>query len=375
MRSRSRNAAAKAIAGAASAGMTTLCAIPCQSTPFEPDWTSAAPTRPPISACDELDGSSNHQVSRFQVIAPKSAAISVCCVARCASMSPLATFFATAVVTNAPARLATAAMSTATRGVTARVPTEVAIAFAVSWKPFVKSKPSATTMTTTRRTSFNGSAVLHDDGLEDVGRVLARVDGLLEGLVDVLPADDRDRVLGGAEELGDGLAVQPVALVLEVAELHQLPARVLEAVEARDRLLALGRGPKDHVSLRPGRRPDLLDPVADDVPRRLVDVVADVVERAGQAVHVVAVEGRHECAVQEVHDLVREPVALVLQVLDVPDPLLRPVRGLGEQVDEGTRDRDRIRRRLVEQLEELLALWNEVDPRHRVLPVRSPRDF
>jgi hypothetical protein len=27
----------------------------------------------------------------------------------------------------------------------------------VSWKPFVKSKPSATTMTTTSKTSFNDS--------------------------------------------------------------------------------------------------------------------------------------------------------------------------------------------------------------------------
>src|SRR5919206_1130798 len=257
MRTRRQKAAAKAIAGAASAGMTTLCAIPCQRTPFDPDWTSAAPTRPPIRACDELDGRPNHHVRRFQAIAPTSAASTVCCVARFASMSPLATFFATAVVTNAPARFATAAISTAILGVSARVPTEVAIAFAVSWKPFVKSKPSATTMTTTRRTSFKRSAVLHDDGLEDVGSVLARVDGLLERLVDVLPADDRDRVVGGAEELGHRLAVQPVALVLEGAELHQLPARVLEAVEARDRLLELGRGPKDHVPLRLCRRPDL----------------------------------------------------------------------------------------------------------------------
>src|ERR687888_86657 len=254
MRTRRQKAAPNAIAGAASAGMTTLCAIPCQRTPFDPDWTSAAPTRPPIRACDELDGRPNHHVRRFQAIAPTRAAISVCCVARFASMRPLATFFATAVVTKAPARLATAAISTAARGVTARVPTEVAIAFAVSWKPFVKSKPSATTMTTTRRTSFNSSAVLYDDRFEDVGRVLAGVDSLLERLVDVLPADDRDRVVAGAEELGHGLAVQPVALVLEGAELHQLPARVLEAVEARDRLLELGCGSKDHVSLRFRRR-------------------------------------------------------------------------------------------------------------------------
>src|SRR5919204_2572404 len=254
MKSSSKKAAPKAIAGAASAGMTTLCASPCQSTPFSPDCTSAAPTRPPISAWDELDGKPNHQVSRFHAIAPSSAASTVCCVARLPSMIPLATFFATAVVTKAPARFATAAMSTAIRGVTARVPTDVATAFAVSWKPFVKSKPSATTTTTTRRTSFNGSTVLHDDGLQDVGRVLARVDGLLERLVDVLPADDRDRVVGGAEELGHGLAVQPVALVLELAELDQLPARVLEAVEARDRLLELRRRAQDHVALRPRRR-------------------------------------------------------------------------------------------------------------------------
>src|SRR5919202_1732107 len=316
MRRRSRKAAANAIAGAASAGMTTLCAIPCQSTPFEPDWASAAPTRPPISACEELDGRPNHHVSRFQAIAPARAATSVCCVARFASIRPFATFFATAVVTNAPARFATAATTTAVRGVTARVPTEVAIAFAVSWKPFVKSNPSATTTTTTRRKSFNGSTVLHDDCFEHVRGVLAGVDGLLERLVDVLPADDRDRVVGGAEELRHGLPVQPVALVLELAQLHQLPARVLEAFEARDGLLELGRGPQDHVALRLGRRADLLDAVADNVPRRLVDVVADVVQGPGQPVHVVAVERRDEGAVQQAHDLVREPVALVLELLD-----------------------------------------------------------
>jgi hypothetical protein len=44
------------------------------------------------------------------------------------------------------------------RGVTARVPTEVAIALAVSWKPFVKSKPSAIATTTTSRTLFSGSS-------------------------------------------------------------------------------------------------------------------------------------------------------------------------------------------------------------------------
>src|SRR5438270_10142920 len=71
-------------------------------------------------------------------------------------MMPLPTVFATAVVTKAPARFATAAMNTAHRGESARVETEVATAFAVSWNPFVKSKPSATTTVTTSRTLFTG---------------------------------------------------------------------------------------------------------------------------------------------------------------------------------------------------------------------------
>ena len=52
-------------------------------------------------------------------------------------MMPLPTVSATFVPKNAPKRLATAAMTSATRGVSARVETEVAIAFAASWKPLV----------------------------------------------------------------------------------------------------------------------------------------------------------------------------------------------------------------------------------------------
>jgi hypothetical protein len=42
-----------------------------------------------------------------------------------------------------------AALTTASRGERARVETLVAIEFAVSWKPFVKSKKSAVAMTAT----------------------------------------------------------------------------------------------------------------------------------------------------------------------------------------------------------------------------------
>ena len=55
------------------------------------------------------------------------------------SSTPLPTVFATAVVTKAPTRFATDAIATASRGGSARVEIEVATAFAVSWKPLVKS--------------------------------------------------------------------------------------------------------------------------------------------------------------------------------------------------------------------------------------------
>ena len=60
-------------------------------------------------------------------------------------MMPSPTVLATPVATRAPARFATAAMTSAARGVRARVETAVAMAFAASWKPFVSSKPSAMT--------------------------------------------------------------------------------------------------------------------------------------------------------------------------------------------------------------------------------------
>src|SRR5919204_6760109 len=244
MASRRRKAEANAIAGAATAGIAMLCARPCHWTPFEPDWTSAAPTRPPISAWEELDGSPRHQVTRFQAIAPTSAASTVSSFARPVSMIPLPTVFATAVVTKAPARLATAATKTAIRGESARVETEVATAFAVSWKPFVKSKPSATTTTTqTKMVSIRSpdrsdgryqcgrkgkcpafSAVLDEDRLEDVRGVLERIAGIFQPLVDVLPADDHDRVLDRVEELRHSVSNQPVALILEAAQLDELGA-------------------------------------------------------------------------------------------------------------------------------------------------------
>ena len=98
----------------------------------------AAPTRPPINACEEDDGSPKYQVIRFQAMAPSRPPITMT-----RPWLPdggeitLPTVLATSWPRKAPTKFMTAAMARATRGVRARVDTEVAIALAASWKPLV----------------------------------------------------------------------------------------------------------------------------------------------------------------------------------------------------------------------------------------------
>ena len=83
------------------------------------------------------------------MIAPTRPARTTFSVIASASTIPDAIVAATLSETNAPTTLSTAALTTAARGERARVETLVAIEFAVSWNPFVKSKKSATTTTAT----------------------------------------------------------------------------------------------------------------------------------------------------------------------------------------------------------------------------------
>src|SRR5664279_2148684 len=118
--------------GEATIGMTTLSTTPDHWTPSDP--ASAAPTRPPIKACEDEDGKPRYQVPKFQTIAPSSAASTMIRPGRPTggAMMPLPTVAATLVETSAPLTFITAASPSATRGVNARVDTDVAIAFAES---------------------------------------------------------------------------------------------------------------------------------------------------------------------------------------------------------------------------------------------------
>src|SRR6476469_968303 len=100
---------------------------------------SAAPTSPPIRACDEDDGRPKYQVIRFQAIAPTRAAKTTFNPSEPVggSMMLPATVAATLVEISARTRFITAASARATRGGSALVDTATAMALAASWKPLV----------------------------------------------------------------------------------------------------------------------------------------------------------------------------------------------------------------------------------------------
>src|SRR5438876_4124417 len=240
---------------------------------------------------------------------------------------PEPTVVATAVPkVKAATKLKNAAQMTALPGLSTRVDTTVAIEFAASWKPLMKSKVSATRISATTAsvvTVIDRSGVLHDDPLEDVGDVLAAVGGLFEEVQDLLPLDDFDRVLLFREEGADGRLKGAVRLVLEAVDLDRPLRDAFAAFERLDRVDDLLGGIEDDARQLARPRTNALDVVQADDRRRRVDRVHDVVERARERVDVLAVERRDERAVQALNDLVGQEVALVLDFLDlvglVPD--------------------------------------------------------
>src|SRR5690242_1066135 len=97
----------------------TLESTPSPSTAENPTEATAAPIMPPISACDDEDGIPNHQVTRFQVMAPIRPAKIAVGVTTPASTIPLATVAATVIEMKAPTKLRIAATPTATFGLSA----------------------------------------------------------------------------------------------------------------------------------------------------------------------------------------------------------------------------------------------------------------
>ncbi len=119
-----------------------------------------------MRACDEDEGMPKYQVVRFQTMAPINAEKTTKspCEPSGASMMSEPTVEATLVPRKAPSRFMRAAKISAARGVSARVDTDVAMAFAASWKPLVKSKTSAMAMTAMIAASITGQRSIRSRG-------------------------------------------------------------------------------------------------------------------------------------------------------------------------------------------------------------------
>src|ERR1044071_1140115 len=135
------------------------------------------------------------------------------------------------------------------------------------------------------------SRVLDDDCLDDVGGLLAAVYGGFELVVDVLPADDTERVGRVAEEVAYGLVVEVVALVLKAVNLHEAGRNPRGPLKGRDHLVQLHGHALYHVAELARVVGRLAHVVHDEGARDVVYKVYDVVERARQEVYVLAVEG------------------------------------------------------------------------------------
>ena|SRR5437773_11560761 len=100
-----------------------------------------------MSACEEEEGIPKYHVRTFHTIAPRRPPRTTSELTTETSISPFPIVFATAVPKeNAATKLKKAAQKTAWNGERTRVDTTVAIEFAESCIPLMKSKTSATAM-------------------------------------------------------------------------------------------------------------------------------------------------------------------------------------------------------------------------------------
>jgi hypothetical protein len=112
---------------------TPILISPLATSEPKPALTSAAPAKPPISACDEEVGSPQYHVIRSHVMAPTSPARITHWSTMSACTTPLPTVVATwTPKPKAATKLKKAAHTTACNGVSTRVDTTVAMELAAS---------------------------------------------------------------------------------------------------------------------------------------------------------------------------------------------------------------------------------------------------
>ena len=139
----SRKARTNPMMGAATMNASVLSSPP-QISEFRPALSTATPTRPPIRACDELDGRPRYQVIRSQTVAPIKAAKMRFGSTTDELIIPLPIVVATAKPKIKKAmKLKKADIATAATGGSTLVAMTVETALEASWKPLTKSKKYA----------------------------------------------------------------------------------------------------------------------------------------------------------------------------------------------------------------------------------------
>src|SRR5690348_9077013 len=296
----------------------------------------------------------------FQITAPSSAAkITFASTMLCSTIPPPTAFATATPPVNNAAKLKNAAQATAASGFRTRVPTMVAMEFAESWNPLLKSKMKANAMmATTYQTTGPGSGVLDGDAVDGVGDAHALVDRRLEGLVDFLPADHFDRVGPAGEQRADRLVVQCVPFLLELLDLRREVAHLARPLDRHDGLGDEIGCAADHVRHLLRRLAHLVDVEHHHSPRRAVQAVDHVVEPRGKEMDVLAVDRGDEALVDPDVDRVRQLVSEMLDVLDLTHELGGVVR-VREQLIHQARSGLQVLGELIEQVEELLVARKE----------------
>src|SRR4051812_14760764 len=309
----------------------TVLDNPLQTTAERPALATPAPNKPPINACDEDDGMPSAHVTRFQTMAPTSAAKITWASTIAGSMIPVPTVCATCSPNTVKAtKLKNAAQNTAYCGRSTRVETIVAIELAASCSPFRKSNSSATAMSPNRtgrpsavsKTESPALNLFDHDRVDLVGDVVEAIRHLLQMVID-LRADDevhRIRIAMLEKQLLQADVVEIVHAPFKLGHLlgdlgqqrHVLPDRLQQRQRPSDEIGAFDQQ-RSHFPHRGFEGSDLEQ---DHGLRGLLHLVDGVVHRGDQILDVAAIERRDEGAADRGQHLAGDIVGVVLELVD-----------------------------------------------------------
>src|SRR5712691_2980159 len=319
-----------------SSGESTIAArvfdSPLQTTTATPALAIPAPSRPPISAWELLDGMPKNHVTRFQTMAPVSAPNTTRASTICASTMPVPSVCATCRPNTRKAmKLKNAAQATACCGRSTRVDTMVATEFAASWNPLRKSNPSAMTtspistgrLTTAASMVGSGALDVLDDGAVDhVADVVEAVDDLLEVVVHLVAGEESHRI-GAAVllvELLEPAIVELVGLPLDPADflgdLAQMRGLRGDRAHARHRLVHEHGAFLDGVAHRLHLRRERSHVEHHDGFRGLLHLIDGIVHRGDEVLDIAAIERGDEGAADGDEHVPGDVVGVLLAVHD-----------------------------------------------------------